>query len=79
MFFLLCFTLELAYSYYYTNTLHLKPTHALSKFEKQLADIFYEGLEEECVKKQWFVRNFNFIFTGRFILISLLIYNLQYL
>lgn len=31
------------------------------------------------VRSNWWVRNFNLIFTVRFIVISILIYNLQYL
>lgn len=79
VFFLFSFTAELAFTFYHTNKLYKKNPEMTTKFEKQLADIFYEGLNEESVKESWWVRNFNLIFTGRFVMVALLIYNLQYL
>lgn len=78
MFLLLAFMMELAYTYYYTNKLYKEPPENLTKFEKQLSDIFYDGLEEDCIQNSWWVRNFNFIFVARYVMISLLISNLQY-
>lgn len=79
LFFLFCFIMELGFIYYYTNKLYKKEYEMLTKFEKQLSDILYEGLDMESVKQWWWVRNFNLIFTGRFVVVTLLIYNLQYL
>ena len=44
---------------------------------KNLAEIYFDGLDPESVKKSWFVRNFNFLYLIRLYLFSVLIFSMQ--
>jgi predicted membrane protein len=76
VFLLICFTCETVLQYYQTNTLYKIEESKLTKHERQLSGIYYDALDMEDVKRNWWVRNFNLIFTGRFMVVSILIYNL---
>ncbi len=62
LFFLICFTAEMIFGYYQANSLYLKDKGNMTPTEKDLRDVYYEGLDKESIEKSWWVRNFNVIF-----------------
>ena len=46
---------------------------------RNLSEIYFDGLDPESVEKSWFVRNFNFLYLMRLYLFSVLIFSMQYL
>lgn len=76
--FLICFTLEFVYQYYWIKKLSKKKKSEMTKFERDLSDIFFEGLNPIDVRNAPFVKFFNFFFTLKFMIIALLIFSMQY-
>jgi hypothetical protein len=77
IFFITCFTVEIIFSYIQVNSLYLKDKSKMSPLEKDLKEVYYEGLDKESIKESWWVRNYNLIFTARFMLVCLFIYTFQ--
>jgi hypothetical protein len=78
LFFITCFTAEIIFSYIHANSLYLKVKSKLTPTEKDLKNLYYEGLDKNSIKTSWWVRNYNMIFTARFMLVCLFIYTFQY-
>lgn len=84
-FFLACFivfsfSFELCFMYSHTNNPRIySPKNELTGLQKSLAEVFFEGIKPEILKKNWFARNYNFLFLSRFFAICFLIFNFQYL
>lgn len=78
-FFLLCFVYEVIFGYIQTNSLYLRDKKRFAPIEKDLAGFYYDGLDRESLKSSWWVRNYNLIFTVRFMLVSVFIYAFQFL
>jgi hypothetical protein len=79
LFFITSFVIEVLFGLNQVSTLYLKDKAELTKIEKDLKEFYYEGLDEESIKMSWWVRNYNLIFTTRFMLVCLFIYTFQFL
>ena len=76
---LACFALELTYMGYLVNNPKFYNNIAPNQTEKELREVFFDGISEQKWKKSWFARNYNLFYLIRFILICMFIFNLQYL
>ena len=51
----------------------------LSKTDKFLQEVFYDGISREALKKSFFARNYNLFYLLRFVIVCSFIFNLQHL
>jgi hypothetical protein len=79
LFLLSCFIMEIIFGYYQANSLYLISKGKKTPIESDLRRVYYEGLDRKSIKTSWWVRNYNLIFTTKFIIVSVFIYTLQYL
>ena len=87
-----CFVLELIFMFkkinnpaFYSEKVNKTETRTnlklqkLQETEKQLKGIFFEGIDKKAVSRSWFARCYNFFYILRFMVICVLIFNLQFL
>jgi hypothetical protein len=74
-----CFSCELGSMYIRINCPNFYFNKVKGKKEEGLREVYFEGIAEEKLKSSWFARNYNFLYLMRFMVICVLIFNLQYL
>jgi hypothetical protein len=76
-----CFVFELALMVVKVNEpkFYLKKEEDDSPYEEGLKEFYFEGIKREAIKSNWFARNYNFFYLLRFMVICMIIFNLQYL
>ena len=76
---LTCFMLELCYMAWIVNGLHGIEDKKITPLQRNVRGVMMDGLNEESVKKSWFVRNYNLLYLLRFFAFICLLFGLQYL
>ena len=76
---LTCFTIELVYMYRLVNENNFINNKNLTPVQKNLREVYYEGIKEETIRTSWFARNYNFLYLIRFSVFTVVLINLQYL
>ncbi len=79
VFLLVSFSWEVIYSFIEINRLYKIEPDKQTETDKIMAEMYFDGLDKQGVKKSWWVRNFNVLFIFHLVLILLFIFNLQYL
>lgn len=73
------FTQEFLRQYSLTEALYLRDKKTLTKMEKELRDMYLDGMDKTGVRESFFIRHYNLFFTLKFLVIILIIYSLQFL
>ena len=76
---LTCFAIEICYMAWVINGLHGIEEKNMSAGEKNIREIIFDGLNENSIKKSWFVRNYNLLYLLRFFVFVGFLFGLQYL
>jgi len=78
-FMLICIIFELLYMWAKINDVEFYTNELLSKRDKAIKGYYYDGMKPEILKVSWFARNYNFFFLLRFVVVCVMIFNMQYL
>lgn len=77
--FILIYTYEITSQYFEANRLSTIEKEKLTPLDKALKKIYFDDLCNDEIASSWYVRNYNFLFTLKLLMVVFFIITMQYL